>query len=208
MRRLPIAGARAQANGRRRQMRRRSEPDAGCASLPLRESNFTLNRWRPKVNPARGKLHSEARSRDKNDSGRASGIEISGLPNNRLCRLGNPQAGTPIRLISHSSSTPEFSFTRRRTVSPSVSMSAAVALPRLIRKLQCSSDTCASPTISPRQPAASISCQALLSGRVLEGRAAGAALDRLRRLARLGDLVHLGRDRRAVAGRALRTAPA
>src|SRR5262249_38360778 len=49
---------------------------------------------------------------------------------------------TPIRLISHSSSTPELSLTRRRTVSPSVSMSAAVALPRLIRKLQCISDTC------------------------------------------------------------------
>src|SRR5262249_3222741 len=68
---------------------------------------------------------------------------------------------TPIRLISHSSSTPEFSLTRRRTVSPSVSMSAAVALPRLIRKLQCISDTCASPTLRPRQPAASMSCHAL-----------------------------------------------
>ena len=48
----------------------------------------------------------------------------------------------------------------------------------------------------------------LLAGRVLEGRAAGAALDRLRRLARLGDLVHLGADGGAVAGLALEQAPA
>src|SRR5262249_19703511 len=68
---------------------------------------------------------------------------------------------TPIRLISHSRSMPECSLTRRRTVSPSVSISAAVALPRLIRKLQCISDTCAPPILRPRQPAASMSCQAL-----------------------------------------------
>ncbi len=43
----------------------------------------------------------------------------------------------------------------------------------------------------------------LVAGRVLEGRAAGAALDRLRRLARLGDLVHLGGDRGRIARRAL-----
>src|SRR5262245_12388479 len=40
----------------------------------------------------------------------------------------------------------------------------------------------------------------LASGRILEGGAAGAALDRLRGLARLGDLVHLGGNRGAVAG--------
>src|SRR5262245_3316671 len=68
---------------------------------------------------------------------------------------------TPIRLISHSNTTPEFSLTRLRTVSPSVSMSLALAPPRLIRKLQCISETCASPTLKPRQPAASMSCQAL-----------------------------------------------
>ena len=44
---------------------------------------------------------------------------------------------TPIRLISHSRSMPECAFTRWRTVSPSVSISAALAPPRLIRKLQC-----------------------------------------------------------------------
>ena len=44
----------------------------------------------------------------------------------------------------------------------------------------------------------------LVSGRVLEGRAAGAALHRLRRLALVGDLVHLGRDRGRIAGRALK----
>src|SRR5262249_60821353 len=60
---------------------------------------------------------------------------------------------TPIRLISHSSSTPELSLTRRRTVSPSVSISAAVALPRLIRKLQCISDTCPAPALRPPHPA-------------------------------------------------------
>ena len=43
-------------------------------------------------------------------------------------------------------------------------MSAAVAAPRLIRKLQCIVATCASPLTSPRQPAASISCQALSPG--------------------------------------------
>ena len=83
-------------------------------------------------------------------------------------RVSWGSAATPIRLISHSSSTPEFSFTRARTVSPSVSMSAALAPPRLIRKLQCSSDTCASPTVRPRQPAASISCQAFWPGGFLK----------------------------------------
>jgi hypothetical protein len=38
-----------------------------------------------------------------------------------------------------------------------------------------------------------------VAGRILEGRAAGAALDRLRRLARLGDLIHLGGDDRRIA---------
>src|SRR6202008_358762 len=67
----------------------------------------------------------------------------------------------PIRWISHSRVIPEFSNTRRRTSSPSASMSALVALPRLSRKLQCFSETWASPSVSPRQPAASISAQAL-----------------------------------------------
>src|SRR6266545_251878 len=40
----------------------------------------------------------------------------------------------------------------------------------------------------------------LVAGRVLEGRAAGAALDRLGGLARLRDLVHLGGDLRRIAG--------
>src|ERR1700754_2329389 len=74
----------------------------------------------------------------------------------------------PIRLISHCSSIPEFSFTRARTVSPSVSISWPVALPVLIRKLQCISETCAPPTRRPRQPAASISFQALWPGGFLK----------------------------------------
>src|SRR5207237_10811507 len=75
---------------------------------------------------------------------------------------------TPIRLISQCSSIPEFALTRSRTVSPSVSMSWPVALPVLIRKLQCISDTCAPPTRRPRQPAASISFQALFPGGFLK----------------------------------------
>ena len=43
-------------------------------------------------------------------------------------------------------------------------MSWADALPVLIRKLQCISETCAPPRRRPRQPAASISFQALLPG--------------------------------------------
>ena len=43
-------------------------------------------------------------------------------------------------------------------------MSWPVAVPVLIRKLQCISDTCAPPTRRPRQPAASISFQALWPG--------------------------------------------
>src|ERR1700691_3756047 len=84
---------------------------------------------------------------------------------------GNPHhvCSIPIRLISQCSSIPEFSFTRLRTVSPRVSISCPVALPVLIRKLQCISDTWAPPTRKPRQPAASISFQALWSGGFLEG---------------------------------------
>src|SRR5215813_6663217 len=70
----------------------------------------------------------------------------------------------PMRRISHSNWTPHFSRTRRRTSSPSASMSAALAPPRLIRKLQCLSETCASPMRSPRQPAWSISSHALWPG--------------------------------------------
>src|SRR6478672_3136753 len=61
--------------------------------------------------------------------------------------------GTPTRLISHSSSIPNVSFTRARTSSPTASISAAVASPELMRKLQCFSETCAAPCLSPRQPA-------------------------------------------------------
>src|SRR5215213_320112 len=73
-----------------------------------------------------------------------------------------PPSRIPTRLISHSSSTPACSRTRRRTSSPSPSISAALARPWLIRKLQCISETCASPRRRPRQPAASISFQAFV----------------------------------------------
>src|SRR3954470_16100598 len=83
---------------------------------------------------------------------------------------GNPHqpCSIPIRLISQCSSIPEFALTRSRTVSPSVSISCPVALPVLMRKLQCISETCAPPTRRPRQPAASISFQALLPGGFLK----------------------------------------
>src|ERR1700688_4635198 len=83
---------------------------------------------------------------------------------------GNPhQLGSiPSRLISQCSSIPEFCLTRARTVSPSASISWPVALPVLIRKLQCISDTWAPPTRRPRQPAASISFHALWPGGFLK----------------------------------------
>src|ERR1700723_4664856 len=81
---------------------------------------------------------------------------------------GTIPGSIPSRLISQCSSIPEFCLTRARTVSPSVSISQAVASPVLIRKLQCISDTCAPPTRKPRQPAASISFQALLPGGFLK----------------------------------------
>lgn len=59
---------------------------------------------------------------------------------------------------------PQTRLTRRRTSSPKASRSAAVAVPVLIRKLQCSSETCAPPRRRPRQPAASISSQARAPG--------------------------------------------
>src|SRR5262249_26075756 len=98
-------------------------------------------------------------SRSANAARRESGDE-----ENRI----HAGCATPIRLISHSRSMPEVSFTRARTVSPSDSISAADALPRLMRKLQCSWETWASPTLNPRQPAASISCHALAPGGFLK----------------------------------------
>ena len=47
----------------------------------------------------------------------------------------------------------------------------------------------------------------LVPGRILEGRSAGAAAQRLALLARGGDAVHLGLDRRRVAGHARGTSP-
>lgn len=73
-----------------------------------------------------------------------------------------------MRRISHSSSTPLVSRTLRRTVSPSSSISAAVAPPSLMRKLQCFSDTRAGPRAKPRRPASSISRQALPPGGFLK----------------------------------------
>src|SRR3990167_5672267 len=65
-----------------------------------------------------------------------------------------------MRRTSQRRLTPEWSRTRARTSSPSASRSEAVALPVLIRKLQCIGETCAPPTLRPRHPAASISFHA------------------------------------------------
>src|SRR5512146_2509882 len=72
--------------------------------------------------------------------------------------------GTPTRRISQSRATPLDARTRARTSSPSASRSAAVASPVLMRKLACFSETIAPPRLRPRQPAASISSQALRPG--------------------------------------------
>src|SRR5579862_9661225 len=69
--------------------------------------------------------------------------------------------GSPMRRISHWSVMPLLALTRARTSSPRPSISAAVALPVLMRKLACFSDTIAPPRWKPRQPAWSISCHAL-----------------------------------------------
>src|SRR5215472_10954690 len=72
--------------------------------------------------------------------------------------------GRSIRLISQSSVTPVLRATSSRTASPRPSRSAAVAVPELIMKLACSGENIATPNGLPRQPAASISFQALCWG--------------------------------------------
>src|SRR6185312_3302782 len=73
-------------------------------------------------------------------------------------------SGKPTRRISQSSAMPLEARTRARTASPSASRSAAVASPVLMRKFACFSETIAPPRLRPRQPAASISSQALRPG--------------------------------------------
>ena len=84
-------------------------------------------------------------------------------------------------------------------------MSAAVAAPRLTRKLQCSSDL----RIADDEAAAARRIDQLpgfATGRVLEGRAAGACVDRLARLARRRDRVHFGADSAGSPGLPCKTA--
>src|ERR1700733_9813888 len=78
------------------------------------------------------------------------------------CTISGLPAGMPMRRISQSRVTPVATSTRRRTSSAKPSMSAAVAFPVLIRKLQCFSETTAPPLVRPRQPAASISSHAFI----------------------------------------------
>ncbi len=101
---------------------------------------------------------------------------------------------TPMRLISHCRSTPVAALTLARTSSPRFSMSAAVAAPRLIRKLQCICDTCASPTTRPRQPARSINCHAFSPGGFLKVEPPVFSRIGCDCLPRLGDPLHLGED--------------
>src|SRR5712691_11033780 len=150
---------------------RRDSKDTGLAGLDSRnESHATgINLRESRCECAA--LQRSARPRGSEDPAFATRLLDSRFRGNERMRrcidlkpdglFENQPARVPMRLISHSSSTPEDSFTRFRTVSPSVSISAAVAPPRLIRKLQCSSETCALPTFRPRQPTASISSQAL-----------------------------------------------
>src|SRR6478609_7646967 len=77
-------------------------------------------------------------ARDRNQPLFIGAAEENGR-SHQLCSI-------PIRLISQCSSIPECALTRSRTVSPSVSISWPVALPVLMRKLQCISETCAPPT--------------------------------------------------------------
>ena len=110
-----------------------------------------------------------------------------------------PRAGFPIRARR-----PNVACTRRRTSSPSASISARRRAAEVEQEVaMLLRDLRVADRAGPRQPAASISCQALVPGRVLEGRAAGAAAQRLRGLALGGDPVHLGADRGGLAGHAL-----
>ena len=95
-----------------------------------------------------------------------------------------PACATPIRLISHSRSTPELSLTRRRTVSPSVSMSAARGAAEIDQKIAVHFRDLG---VALAQAAAAGGIDELpgfVARRIFERRAAGAAFDRLRRLAR------------------------
>src|SRR5690606_18730704 len=78
-----------------------------------------------------------------------------------LLPQGEKDYGRPIRLISQFNCTPVFASTSARTASPNPSMSAAVASPGLIMKLECSSLNLAPPPVTacslPRQPASSTS---------------------------------------------------
>ena len=82
-----------------------------------------------------------------------------------------------------------------RTSSPRPSMSALVASPVLIRKLACFSLTCAPPSVSPRQPAASTSCQALSPGGFLKVEPPVLLRSGWIASRACGDAVHLGADR-------------
>src|SRR5262249_47345899 len=92
-----------------------------------------------------------------------------GVPaSRRASPMGWPGRARPRRMISQGKAMPETALTRARTVSPSRSISSAVAAPSLIKKLQCISETLASPMRKPRQPAWSISFQALACGGFLK----------------------------------------
>ena len=95
---------------------------------------------------------------------------------------------TPIRLISHSSSTPDvLAHAPAHLLAERLDVGGRRAAPRLMRKLQCISETCASPTREAAAAGGVDELPGLAAGRVLEGRAAGLLADRLRGLARLGD---------------------
>ena len=153
-------------------------------------------RGRPRAGPRRRPCRSPARPRARATS-RPSGprrVRHRSAPSDRCSRRCG---GFPSR-----SSTPLFSkhaaahFLAQRSRCRRRSRRRV-----LIRKLQCFSETWAPPMRRPRQPARSISSHALWSGRIGEGRAAGAAA-RLGFGARRIDLGDAPRD-----GRSGRPAP-
>ena len=120
-----------------------------------------------------------------------------------MLRAGMAHYAAPIRLISHSSSTPEFSrhapahrLAQRLDIGGGGAAEIDQEIAVHLRDLR-------GPVFQATAAGGVDELPCLVTRRILEGRAAGAALDRLRRLARFGDFFHLRRDRGRIAGRAL-----
>ena len=124
--------------------------------------------------------------------------------NDRALRnIARDHYAIPIRLISHSSSTPEFSrHAPAHRLAQRLDVGGGGAA-EIDEKIAVHLRDLGGPVLQAAAAGGIDELPRLVAGRILEGRAAGAALDRLRRLARFGDLVHLRRDGGRIAGRAL-----